>query len=259
MAGEGATKLITFTGVKPGATASAWWNNANAEVYRLNAWPKVAPGRRHASAEITQVRSVVHGTPSEKEVISPSRTPGRPRSTSTSGRSSGVGHSARCSRPSEASGASPGGGAPRRKEGITAVDVAGIRKHGNNTAVEVGDRWHLGSDTKAITATLLAVLADKGLVGWDLTVGQAFPDWAQSMKAMFKNMQFEELMAHRSGIFDVTRPNPPPSVTPPRPLPSAGASSPNSSRTGTMATASCSMRRASPSATRTRISSWPRR
>jgi CubicO group peptidase (beta-lactamase class C family) len=46
-----------------------------------------------------------------------------------------------------------------------------------NVAVSVGDRWHLGSDTKAITATLLAVLADKGVVGWDLTIAQAFPDW----------------------------------------------------------------------------------
>ena len=96
------------------------------------------------------------------------------------------------------------GGALVTKQGIAALDVAGIRKHGNNTAVEVGDRWHLGSDTKAITATLLAVLADKGIVGWDLDDCQAFPDWAQRMKAMFKNMQFKELMAHRSGIFDVT-------------------------------------------------------
>jgi hypothetical protein len=87
MAGEGATKLITFSGVKAGASASAWWNNASAEVYRLNAWPKVAPGV-DASAEITQVRSVVHNTPSEKEVHFSVKNTGMTTTTLTYGRSS---------------------------------------------------------------------------------------------------------------------------------------------------------------------------
>jgi hypothetical protein len=32
-------KLLTFTNLQPGTTAHGWWNNANSEVYRLNAWP----------------------------------------------------------------------------------------------------------------------------------------------------------------------------------------------------------------------------
>jgi CubicO group peptidase (beta-lactamase class C family) len=55
-----------------------------------------------------------------------------------------------------------------------------------------------------MTATLLAVLAQKGLVGWDTTVSQAFPEWAQTMKAMFKDATFKRLMAHRSAITDTT-------------------------------------------------------
>jgi len=60
-------KIRTFTNVQPGATADSWWNNANSEVYRLNAWPKVAPGVT-ASAEITKISSVVRGSPSEREL-----------------------------------------------------------------------------------------------------------------------------------------------------------------------------------------------
>ena len=67
MATEGGFKVLTFTNVQPGATVHGWWNNANSEVYRLNAWPKVAPGVT-ASAEITNVRSSVHGSPSEREL-----------------------------------------------------------------------------------------------------------------------------------------------------------------------------------------------
>lgn len=51
MATQDAIKLLTFTNVAPQATVSSKWNNANSEVYHLNAWPKVAPGVT-ASAEI---------------------------------------------------------------------------------------------------------------------------------------------------------------------------------------------------------------
>ena len=43
------------------------WNNANAEVYSLHVWPKVAAGV-DASAEITRTSFVVHGNPSEREL-----------------------------------------------------------------------------------------------------------------------------------------------------------------------------------------------
>src|SRR5262249_28283523 len=61
------SKILTFTNVLPGATAHGWRNNANAEVYRLHAWPRVAPGVA-ASAEITKISGLVHGSPSEREL-----------------------------------------------------------------------------------------------------------------------------------------------------------------------------------------------
>jgi hypothetical protein len=64
---SGGQKLGTLTQVAPGATAHSWWNNANAEVYSLQAWPIVAPGVS-ASAEITKISYVVHGSPSEREL-----------------------------------------------------------------------------------------------------------------------------------------------------------------------------------------------
>ncbi len=201
---QGAMKLLTFTSVAPGATVHGWWNNANAEVYRLNAWPKVAPGVA-ASAEITKISSVVHGSPSEREVHFYVKNTG----TTTSDIDVWafrwnwslwpVLEAVRAEFRVPAV-----GGATVTNQGIAVLDVAGIRKHGDNTIVEAGDRWHLGSDTKAMTATVLAVLAQKGVVSWDITVAQAFPEWAQTMKDMFKNATFERLMAHRSGILNLT-------------------------------------------------------
>ncbi len=203
MATSGATRLITFTNVAPNVTAHSWWNNANAEVYRLNAWPKVAPGVA-GSAEITKTTSVVHGSPSERELHFYVKNTGTTNididvwafwwnwtleSTLEAVR-------AEFNVPAI-------GGAIVTKQGIKLLDVAGIRKDGSNVAVEVGDRWHLGSDTKAITATLLGVLAQRGDVGWDITVGTAFSEWAQTMNNMLKETNFERLMAHRSGIVNV--------------------------------------------------------
>lgn len=67
MAASGGLKLTTLTNVAPGATVGLIWNNANAEVYSLQAWPVVAAGVS-ASAEITKMRFVVHGNPSEREL-----------------------------------------------------------------------------------------------------------------------------------------------------------------------------------------------
>ncbi|MGL4554632.1 MAG: serine hydrolase, partial [Gemmataceae bacterium] len=41
-------------------------------------------------------------------------------------------------------------------KGVHALTWLGVRKNGNPLGVTADDRWHLGSDTKAFTATLLA-------------------------------------------------------------------------------------------------------
>lgn len=204
MATQDAIKLLTFTNVAPQATVSSKWNNANSEVYHLNAWPKVAPGVT-ASAEITKIRSVAHGNPSERELQFSVKNTG----TTTIDIDVWAFRWNWSFQPTlEAVRAEFGvpavGGAIVTKEGIKVLEVAGIRKHGSPVAVETGDRWHLGSDTKAMTATLVGVLAQKGAISWDLTMPQAFPEWSQTMKNRFKEASLERLMAHRSGILDVT-------------------------------------------------------
>jgi hypothetical protein len=54
MSSSGGQKIKTFTQVAPGATASAHWNNASAEVYSLSAWPIVSAGGI-GQVEVTKV------------------------------------------------------------------------------------------------------------------------------------------------------------------------------------------------------------
>ena len=37
------------------------------------------------------------------------------------------------------------------------------------------DNWHLGSDTKAMSATLIALAVDAGELSWDETLPDLFP------------------------------------------------------------------------------------
>ena len=252
--GAGGSKFITFDNVAAGATAHGWWNNAKAEMYRLSAWPKVAAGIS-ASAEITQIKSIVHGNPSERELHFWVKNTG----TTTididvwgfwwDWALKPVLEDIRSEFNAPAVGA-----AIVTNQGVVALDVAGRRKHGDPTVVEPGDKWHLGSDTKAMTATLLGVLIQKGASGglsWNSTCADAFPEWAQSMKSL-KNCTFEQLMAHRSGSPTCLARSKLRSETPAKPLSSAGATLPNWWSSANM---ECP---AGPTATRTGTSSWPR-
>jgi CubicO group peptidase (beta-lactamase class C family) len=80
------------------------------------------------------------------------------------------------------------------------VAVAGERKKGSGVMVTVDDRFHLGSDTKAMTATLIAILVEKKLLSWDLTLEKAFPELAGKMTADYRGVTLEQLLRHRAGL-----------------------------------------------------------
>ncbi len=75
----------------------------------------------------------------------------------------------------------------------------GVRKLGDPTPVALTDRWHLGSDTKAMTATLAAILVEQGKLGWDTSVSNAFADWTD-LDPAFETITLEMLLTHRAGF-----------------------------------------------------------
>src|SRR5688572_7443904 len=55
---------------------------------------------------------------------------------------------------------------------VVDATAVGVRKAGDSTPVTVEDRWHIGSCTKAMTATLAAMYVEEGRLRWDTTVGE---------------------------------------------------------------------------------------
>jgi len=80
---------------------------------------------------------------------------------------------------------------------ILGAGVTGVRKLGDPTTATSGDKWHLGSDTKAMTATLIATAVEAGTLGWDTTLQQAFPEL--TIDAGYRDVTIAMLLAHVGG------------------------------------------------------------
>jgi len=84
--------------------------------------------------------------------------------------------------------------------GVEAVGVVGVRKAGTDVAATAADLWHLGSDTKAMTAALVGTLVERGALGWDTRVAEVFPELSPSFHSGFARLTIRELLCHRGGV-----------------------------------------------------------
>lgn len=76
--------------------------------------------------------------------------------------------------------------------------VSGIRKAGSNHLVGRDEIWQMGSIGKAMTATLIARLIEKGKLKWTTTLAEALPGF--DMKQGYKSVTLAQLLRHRGGV-----------------------------------------------------------
>jgi CubicO group peptidase (beta-lactamase class C family) len=98
-----------------------------------------------------------------------------------------------------AAGRVPGiAGAIVRGDGmLEAVGADGVRELDKPEKVTIDDRWHLGSCTKAMTATLCAMLVEDGKLSFEQTVAKTWPD-AKTDPA-WRDVPLWLFLHHRSG------------------------------------------------------------
>jgi CubicO group peptidase (beta-lactamase class C family) len=89
-------------------------------------------------------------------------------------------------------------------DGIVEVASGGVRKAGGTAAIEESNLFHLGSITKAMTATMLSTLVQEGKLSWDITMTQAFPSLASVMDRRYRDVTLEQLLTHTSGLSGYT-------------------------------------------------------
>ena len=81
---------------------------------------------------------------------------------------------------------------------LAGAAVSGERRRNSGISVTVDDRWHMGSITKSMTATLLAVLEDDGLLFPEDALTALLPD--VEMAAGWSTCTLDHLLTHTAGV-----------------------------------------------------------
>lgn len=87
-----------------------------------------------------------------------------------------------------------------RSARLVGESVWGVREAGTQRPVRKGGIWHIGSNGKPITATLIARLVERGVLSWSSRLQELLPSLLESMRAEFRESTLLELVTHRSGL-----------------------------------------------------------
>ena len=92
------------------------------------------------------------------------------------------------------------GAAVLTSRGLVASGVTGTRKAGTDVAATIDDQWHLGSDTKAMTAVIIATFVERGRLTWETTLGDVFTELAAGFPSDFRAITVTQLLSHHAGL-----------------------------------------------------------
>lgn len=83
---------------------------------------------------------------------------------------------------------------------IAAFGVAGVRRRGSPQPLASDDRFHLGSCTKAMTATLVGRAIDLGQLSWTTSIAEVLGPVVPGLHPGWRAVAVHHLLAHRSGL-----------------------------------------------------------
>jgi CubicO group peptidase (beta-lactamase class C family) len=79
-----------------------------------------------------------------------------------------------------------------------------VRALGHFDPVTTNDRWHIGSDTKAFTATMIARLVEQGVMRFEDTLAASLPALAKDMTPAYRTVTVAQLLTHTAGLPPLT-------------------------------------------------------
>lgn len=81
---------------------------------------------------------------------------------------------------------------------LRAAGVAGVRKRGHEANATIDDKFHIGSCTKAMTATLVGKLVERGDLSWEATIAELFEGF--DVHEGYRDVTVRRLLAHVGGV-----------------------------------------------------------
>lgn len=82
------------------------------------------------------------------------------------------------------------------------LEIAAIGRHSIDLpdTATLKDRFHIGSNTKAMTAFMIAKYVELGQLQWTTRFFELFPEWKAGSNPDFSNITLQDLLSHRAGI-----------------------------------------------------------
>lgn len=92
------------------------------------------------------------------------------------------------------------------------VEMAATGKHSIDLpdTATLNDRFHIGSNTKAMTAFMIASYVEKGKLKWTTKFFDVFPEWKGKSNPAYINITLQDLLSHKAGIQPFQGENDPP-------------------------------------------------
>jgi CubicO group peptidase (beta-lactamase class C family) len=82
------------------------------------------------------------------------------------------------------------------------LEIAAVGYHSVNLpdTASLDDRFHIGSNTKAMTAFIIAKFVENGKLTWATKFFDIYPTWKDSADPAYYNITLENLLSHRARI-----------------------------------------------------------
>jgi CubicO group peptidase (beta-lactamase class C family) len=80
---------------------------------------------------------------------------------------------------------------------LVAIGASGHRSVDDPTPVTIQDKWHIGSCTKSMTASVAAMLVEEGKLAWNTAIPDVLPE--VEMDEAWRLVTLDQLLVHRAG------------------------------------------------------------
>ena len=79
-------------------------------------------------------------------------------------------------------------------------EAIGVRQINTNDSVTINDKFHIGSNAKALTSFIAGNLVDNEIISWDTKFFELFPELKTTSKPGYYDVELKDLLSHRAYI-----------------------------------------------------------
>lgn len=82
------------------------------------------------------------------------------------------------------------------------LEIAAVGRHSIDLpdTATLNDRFHIGSNTKAMTAFIIAKYVEIGILDWATKFFDIYPEWKNGSLAAYHHITLQDLLSHKAGI-----------------------------------------------------------